>query len=611
MFVWRAARFVDLVARYEPEMAASIRKLSDASGSTGWTALLESTYPSLKKISVDYGVMEKASADPEVRIAALPLVMEWKDIGSWPAYGELAAPDAEGNVSIGGLSAFVESAGNMAVCAEPGHLIACLGCEDLVIVHTRDATLVCPRSRAGRAEKAPRGSCADGGRPASLTPAMKRLMNWLAGIGYASIFGFSFLMTKGALDVLDPLELMFLRFSIAALALSALWGLRLIRLDFRHAHVGHLVLTCLFQPILYFLCETYGVRDSASSMAGIVIGAIPASVAILGSVMLKERLSLGQKLSLSLSIAGVALIVAFSGASGSQGGTIRGFVLLLGAVAAASLFNIYSRKTSRGLKPLETTFAMMWTGAIFFGVLNFGSKALLRTAGTTSLRASLLSRAAESLPSLLYLGLMSSVIAFFLINFHALAAQGIPVGRLHESHDARIRRSGSLDPARAFRTRPDHGRGHDRIRSVGHERADRRKKASVPIRHSKTGRGPGVPDGSGGAGCSGGTGCNRCTGSTNCSGGANCLRSPAAGSRLRWKCPSSTISTGHALTLSHPNFLSFLETLRMRRTEIIYSQIRSFDYLAGALFRKGGESVRNLLARHGEQPRQDLRSDGG
>ncbi len=242
-------------------------------------------------------------------------------------------------------------------------------------------------------------------------------MNWLAGIGYASIFGFSFLMTKGALDVLDPLELMFLRFSIAALALSALWGLRLIRLDFRHAHVGHLVLTCLFQPILYFLCETYGVRDSASSMAGIVIGAIPASVAILGSVMLKERLSLGQKLSLSLSIAGVALIVAFSGASGSQGGTIRGFVLLLGAVAAASLFNIYSRKTSRGLKPLETTFAMMWTGAIFFGVLNFGSKALLRTAGTTSLRASLLSRAAESLPSLLYLGLMSSVIAFFLINF--------------------------------------------------------------------------------------------------------------------------------------------------------------------------------------------------
>jgi drug/metabolite transporter (DMT)-like permease len=246
---------------------------------------------------------------------------------------------------------------------------------------------------------------------------MKRLINWLAGIGYATIFGFSFFMTKGALDILDPLELMFLRFSIAALALSALWGLGVLRLDFRHAHVGHLAMTCLFQPILYFLCETYGVKESASSMAGIVIGAIPASVAILGSVMLKERLSLGQKLSLALSIAGVALIVAFSGASGAQGGTIRGFVLLLGAVAAASLFNIYSRKTSRGLRPLETTFAMMWTGAIFFGITNLVAKALVGAGGSALPRAALIPRAAEALPSLLYLGLMSSIVAFFLINF--------------------------------------------------------------------------------------------------------------------------------------------------------------------------------------------------
>jgi hypothetical protein len=52
----------------------------------------------------------------------------------------------------------------------------------------------------------------------------------------------------------------------------------------------------------------------------------------------------------------------------------------------------------------------------------------------------------------------------------------------------------------------------------------------------------------------------------------------------------------HALTLSHPNFLSFMETLRARRTEIIYSQIRSPDFLARALFRNGGETLRNMLA---------------
>ena len=51
----------------------------------------------------------------------------------------------------------------------------------------------------------------------------------------------------------------------------------------------------------------------------------------------------------------------------------------------------------------------------------------------------------------------------------------------------------------------------------------------------------------------------------------------------------------HVLTLSHPNFLSFMDTLRVRKSEIIYSQILSPDYLARALFRNRGESLRNLL----------------
>lgn len=58
----------------------------------------------------------------------------------------------------------------------------------------------------------------------------------------------------------------------------------------------------------------------------------------------------------------------------------------------------------------------------------------------------------------------------------------------------------------------------------------------------------------------------------------------------------------HALTLSHPNFLSFVETLRARGKEIIYSQIRSPDFLARALFRHGGEALRNMLAVMGNSP---------
>ena len=75
MFVWRASRFLELVGRYEPELAAAVaRHRVRPRAARLRLAALASAYPSLKKISVDYGVMERASKDPDVTIAALPLV---------------------------------------------------------------------------------------------------------------------------------------------------------------------------------------------------------------------------------------------------------------------------------------------------------------------------------------------------------------------------------------------------------------------------------------------------------------------------------------------------------------------------------------------------------
>jgi mannose-1-phosphate guanylyltransferase len=152
MFVWRASRFLELCGRYESELAASVSRIASAAGGSEYSAALASAYPTLKKISVDFGIMEPASKETDVLIAALPLSMEWKDIGSWPAYGELLPRDSAGNASLG-ETALVESRGNIVVSTEAGHLVACLGCEDLVVVHTPDATLVCPKARADELKK--------------------------------------------------------------------------------------------------------------------------------------------------------------------------------------------------------------------------------------------------------------------------------------------------------------------------------------------------------------------------------------------------------------------------------------------------------------------------
>ena len=102
---------------------------------------LAAVYPGLTKISVDYAVMEKAA-----NVAVFEAAFDWDDVGEWPALVRHAVADAAGNVSRGSVA--LHDARDNIVISEGGHLVALLGVQDLVAVHTPDATLVCPKSRA-------------------------------------------------------------------------------------------------------------------------------------------------------------------------------------------------------------------------------------------------------------------------------------------------------------------------------------------------------------------------------------------------------------------------------------------------------------------------------
>jgi mannose-1-phosphate guanylyltransferase len=148
MFLWKASTFLGCVERYHADVAAGIRKISAAWSTTRRAEVLAAVYPSLKKISVDFGVMEPASVDPSVRVAALPMPLEWKDIGSWPSFAEICDRDGEGNAFAGGRHLLVDCGGTLVASSDPEHLVAGIGCEDLIIVHTPNATLVCRRDRS-------------------------------------------------------------------------------------------------------------------------------------------------------------------------------------------------------------------------------------------------------------------------------------------------------------------------------------------------------------------------------------------------------------------------------------------------------------------------------
>ncbi len=148
MFIWKAGFFLDCVRRYEPEIYSGVMKIADAWGTPSEAETIADVYPNLKKISVDFGVMEKASTDPEVTVAAVPMKASWLDVGSWPAYGEILEKDDAGNAASGCKSLLMDSSNLVVVSDDKDHLIATIGCEDLVIVHSSNATLICPREEA-------------------------------------------------------------------------------------------------------------------------------------------------------------------------------------------------------------------------------------------------------------------------------------------------------------------------------------------------------------------------------------------------------------------------------------------------------------------------------
>lgn len=144
MFVFRADAFMEALAQHLPESAGGLTRIAAAWGSPDRITVLNTVYPTLPKRSVDHAVMEPLSAEPG-RICVVPMDVAWIDIGSWPAYGGTLPADNQGNRTNAALIA-LDAKDILAVSDDPDHVIAVIDCADLVIVRTKDATLVC---RAG------------------------------------------------------------------------------------------------------------------------------------------------------------------------------------------------------------------------------------------------------------------------------------------------------------------------------------------------------------------------------------------------------------------------------------------------------------------------------
>ncbi len=142
MFVWTAGAVLEAIGRWLPDLAKGLERIDSALGTERENTVLESVYPGLPSISIDYGVMEKAD-----NVLALRGDFGWSDVGSWDALWEVSPKDDSGNVLRGSVTA--AGTKNSLVVARD-RLVALAGVEDLIVVDTEDALLVCKRGDSQR-----------------------------------------------------------------------------------------------------------------------------------------------------------------------------------------------------------------------------------------------------------------------------------------------------------------------------------------------------------------------------------------------------------------------------------------------------------------------------
>jgi mannose-1-phosphate guanylyltransferase len=154
MFVWRADTVLGALETLLPESARGIAQIADAWGTPQQNDVLSSVYPKLPKISIDFAVMEPAShGKSDARVCVVEMPVHWLDVGSWPALAETLHTDEHDNAVDAKACVFIDSDGNIVVSHDPEHLVSMIGVSDMIIVHTKDATMVCPKRDAQRVKE--------------------------------------------------------------------------------------------------------------------------------------------------------------------------------------------------------------------------------------------------------------------------------------------------------------------------------------------------------------------------------------------------------------------------------------------------------------------------
>ncbi|MBI5649052.1 MAG: mannose-1-phosphate guanylyltransferase [Chloroflexi bacterium] len=140
IFAWKISTLWQEYERYQAALFKQLKQIGRALGKSGFAATKKRIWKNVRNETIDVGIMEKSR-----RVAVLPIDVGWSDVGSWATLLDLLPGDQENNVVVGDHVGVDTSS---SLIYSPNRLIATVGLNNIIVVDTDDAILVCPKDRA-------------------------------------------------------------------------------------------------------------------------------------------------------------------------------------------------------------------------------------------------------------------------------------------------------------------------------------------------------------------------------------------------------------------------------------------------------------------------------
>ena len=145
MFIWRADSIIEEIGIFMPDLFEGLQTVKSDIGKPQFESALSNVYGKLRNISIDYGIMEKSQ-----KVYLTKGEFSWSDVGSWEEVYQLSEKNGSGNATVGNV--YVDMTIDSYIYS-PEKFTAVIGAENLIVINTEDALLICRRDQSQEVKK--------------------------------------------------------------------------------------------------------------------------------------------------------------------------------------------------------------------------------------------------------------------------------------------------------------------------------------------------------------------------------------------------------------------------------------------------------------------------